>query len=53
MVLSLVYSYDGSIIVRRSIEIGEPIIYVSMNYRYAVYHQLSLHLLMRVIQTGE
>ncbi|KAI0759318.1 carotenoid ester lipase precursor [Irpex lacteus] len=30
-------SYDGSIIVRRSIEIGEPIIYISMNYRLATF----------------
>jgi len=25
--------YDGGIVVSRSIEIGEPIIFVSMNYR--------------------
>ena len=27
------HSYDGGVIVRRSIELGEPVIYVSMNYR--------------------
>ena len=26
-------SYDGGLVVTRSIEIGEPIIFVSMNYR--------------------
>jgi len=26
-------SYDGGLVVSRSIEIGEPIIFVSMNYR--------------------
>jgi acetylcholinesterase len=26
--------YDGGAIVQRSIEIGEPVVYVSMNYRY-------------------
>ncbi len=25
--------YDGGVIVKRSIELGEPIVYVSMNYR--------------------
>ncbi|KAI8986130.1 carotenoid ester lipase precursor [Trametes punicea] len=29
--------YDGSVIVGRSVEIGEPIIYVSMNYRVSAY----------------
>ena len=28
-----IYSPDGTEIVLRSIELGEPIIYVSMNYR--------------------
>ncbi len=27
-------SFDGSVIVQRSIEVGQPIIYVSMNHRY-------------------
>jgi len=26
-------SYDGGLVVSRSIEIGEPIVFVSMNYR--------------------
>lgn len=26
--------YDGSVIVERSMELAEPVIYVSMNYRY-------------------
>ena len=26
-------SYDGGVIVDRSIDLGEPVIYVSMNYR--------------------
>jgi len=26
-------SYDGGVIVARSIEIGEPVVFVSMNYR--------------------
>lgn len=26
-------SYDGELVVSRSLEIGEPIIFVSMNYR--------------------
>lgn len=26
-------SYDGAVVVTRSIEMGEPIIFVSMNYR--------------------
>ncbi|KAI0091678.1 carotenoid ester lipase precursor [Irpex rosettiformis] len=30
-------SYDGSVIVRRSIEMGKPILYVSMNYRLAMF----------------
>ena len=29
-----IHSYDGSVIVRRSVDLGEPVIYVSMNYRY-------------------
>ena len=29
--------YDGGLIVDRSIQLGEPVIYVSMNYRYAIY----------------
>lgn len=28
------FSYDGVPIVQRSIDIGEPVIYVAMNYRY-------------------
>ena len=32
-------SYDGGIIVQKSIALGEPVIYVSMNYRYV----LSMH----------
>ena len=27
------YSYDGGVIVDRSIDLGEPVVYVSMNYR--------------------
>ncbi len=27
------HSYDGGVIVRRSIALEEPVIYVSMNYR--------------------
>ena len=27
------YSYDGGVIVTRSIELDEPVVYVSMNYR--------------------
>jgi acetylcholinesterase len=30
-------SYDGSIIVNRSIELQKPVIYVSMNYRLAAF----------------
>ncbi|KAI0767304.1 carotenoid ester lipase precursor [Fomes fomentarius] len=33
--------YDGGVIVRRSIELGEPVIYVSMNYRVSAYGFLS------------
>ena len=29
-------SYDGNVIVKRSIELGEPVVYVSMNYRYVL-----------------
>ena len=29
-------SYDGNVIVKRSIEMGEPVVYVSMNYRYVL-----------------
>ncbi|RDX48880.1 carotenoid ester lipase precursor [Lentinus brumalis] len=29
--------YDGGVIVKRSIELGEPIVYVSMNYRVSAY----------------
>jgi len=31
--LNLFLRYDGAGIVERSIELGEPVIYVSMNYR--------------------
>lgn len=31
-------SFDGSVIVQRSIEVGQPIIYVSMNHRYDCYY---------------
>ncbi|OBZ75690.1 Lipase 1 [Grifola frondosa] len=30
-------TYDGGIIVRRSIQLGEPVIYVSMNYRITAF----------------
>ncbi|KAI0790998.1 carotenoid ester lipase precursor [Abortiporus biennis] len=30
-------TYDGGVIVQRSIELGEPIIYVSMNYRISAF----------------
>ncbi|KAI0823983.1 Alpha/Beta hydrolase protein [Trametes gibbosa] len=30
-------SYDGSVIVQRSIEIGQPVVYVSMNYRLSAF----------------
>ncbi|RPD65826.1 carotenoid ester lipase precursor [Lentinus tigrinus ALCF2SS1-6] len=30
-------SYDGSVIVRRSVQLGEPIVYVSMNYRVSAF----------------
>lgn len=30
----MVPRYDGGIIVKRSIDLKEPVIYVSMNYRY-------------------
>lgn len=26
-------SYDGGVIVQRSIDLGEPVVYVSLNYR--------------------
>ncbi|KAM5540835.1 hypothetical protein V8D89_005479 [Ganoderma adspersum] len=29
--------YDGNVIVKRSIELGEPVVYVSMNYRVSAY----------------
>lgn len=32
----IVRSYDGNVIVKRSIELGEPVVYVSMNYRYVL-----------------
>jgi hypothetical protein len=31
------FSYNGSAIVSRSIELGEPVVYVSMNYRCVEY----------------
>ncbi|KAI0787376.1 carotenoid ester lipase precursor [Fomes fomentarius] len=34
-------TYDGGVIVSRSIELGEPVIYVSMNYRVSAYGFLS------------
>ena len=27
--------YDGGIVIRRSKELGKPVVFVSMNYRYA------------------
>ena len=33
---SFCYSYDGGVIVQKSITLGEPVIYVSMNYRYVL-----------------
>ncbi|KAI0710399.1 carotenoid ester lipase precursor [Cerioporus squamosus] len=30
-------SYDGSIIVQRSMQLGEPVVYVSMNYRVSAF----------------
>ncbi|EJF60948.1 carotenoid ester lipase precursor [Dichomitus squalens LYAD-421 SS1] len=30
-------TYDGGVIVQRSIELGEPVVYVSMNYRLAAF----------------
>ena len=35
-VRSMCGSYDGNVIVKRSIEMGEPVVYVSMNYRYVL-----------------
>ncbi|KAI0787378.1 carotenoid ester lipase precursor [Fomes fomentarius] len=34
-------TYDGGVIVSRSIKLGEPVIYVSMNYRVSAYGFLS------------
>ncbi len=35
------FRYDGGPIVERSIQLGEPVIYVSMNYRYDIkYHYI-------------
>lgn len=33
--LNLCYRYDGSVIDQRSIDLGDPVIYVTMAYRYA------------------
>jgi hypothetical protein len=32
---SYVSSYDGGVIVDRSIDLNQPVVYVSLNYRYA------------------
>jgi hypothetical protein len=34
--LTFLTRFDGTSIVQRSIDIGEPIIYVSLNYRYVL-----------------
>jgi hypothetical protein len=36
----MIVRYDGGIIVNRAIELGEPIIHVSVNYRYAPFYNL-------------
>lgn len=37
----LAHSLNGSVIVTRSIEMEEPVIYVSMNYRYVIFARIS------------
>ncbi|KAH9030327.1 carotenoid ester lipase precursor [Lactarius pseudohatsudake] len=37
------HSYDGGVIVRRSIALEEPVIYVSMNYRLSAFGFLASH----------
>jgi hypothetical protein len=32
---SHISSYDGGVIVDRSIDLNQPVVYVSLNYRYA------------------
>jgi len=34
--VSHVLRYDGATIVSRSVDLGKPVVYVSMNYRYVI-----------------